>query len=234
MALAAGASIAAAASPADDQQITLLSTDEPAAGSAETPRAEEAPAATPSVPRFLASDDMDESGGPEPDSPGASFTETLQAGTELNYQREIAEEQARRPLAALPALGLTTSSFGPRWGATHSGLDVANAIGTPLFAATDGVVINSGPASGFGNWIRIMSPDGFITVYGHNDSNIVQVGDTVVAGQQIGLMGNRGFSTGPHVHFEVWGDDGSRAVDPVAWLAERGVTVGSDSTNSAD
>lgn len=110
---------------------------------------------------------------------------------------------------------------------------MANAIGTPLFAATDGIVIDSGPASGFGNWIRIMSPDGFMTVYGHNESNGVQVGDTVVAGQQIGLMGNRGFSTGPHVHFEVWADGGSRAVDPSAWLAERGVVANSGSSSSA-
>lgn len=230
VALAAGASIAAAA-PVSDQRIVLLATDEPPAGSTDDAHSKDAQAATPSAPLPLTSDDANVSGEPGPTAAG--FVGSLQRGTELNYQREIAEEQARRPTVALPAVGISTSSFGPRWGTSHSGLDVANAIGTPLFAATDGIVIDSGPASGFGIWIRIMSPDGFMTVYGHNESNTVQVGDTVVAGQQIGVMGNRGFSTGPHVHFEVWADGGSRAVDPSAWLAERGVVVNSGSSSSA-
>ncbi|MFL0580852.1 M23 family metallopeptidase [Dietzia sp. 179-F 9C3 NHS] len=232
MALAAGASIAAAA-PTDDQRIVLLATDEHPTGSADDAHSKDAQAATPSAPLPLTSDDANVAGEPGPDTAAAGFISSLQRGTELNYEREIAEEQARRPTVALPAVGVSTSSFGPRWGTSHSGLDVANAIGTPLFAATDGIVIDSGPASGFGIWIRIMSPDGFMTVYGHNESNAVQVGDTVVAGQQIGLMGNRGFSTGPHVHFEVWADGGSRAVDPSGWLAERGVVVNSGSSSSA-
>ena len=230
MALAAGASIAAAA-PTSDQQIVLLATDEPPTGIAADAHTKDALAATPSAPLPLTSEDANVSGEPGPTAAG--FVASLQRGTELNYERQIAEEQARRPVVALPAVGVSTSSFGPRWGTSHSGLDVANAIGTPLFAATDGIVIDSGPASGFGIWIRIMSPEGFMTVYGHNESNTVQVGDTVVAGQQIGVMGNRGFSTGPHVHFEVWADGGLRAVDPAAWLAERGIMVNSGSSSSA-
>ncbi|TCW19925.1 peptidase M23-like protein [Dietzia cinnamea] len=231
MALAAGASLAAAA-PADDHRIALLSTDQPPTGSTPAPHTEDTPAQTPSVPLVLPSDNAGGSDQPGADSTAAGFIDSLQSGTELSYQREITEELARRPSVALPATGTSTSSFGPRWGTTHSGLDVANTIGTPLFAATDGIVIDSGPASGFGIWIRIMSPDGFMTVYGHNESNTVQVGDTVVAGQQIGVMGNRGFSTGPHVHFEVWADGGSRAIDPSAWLAERGVIVNSGPSSS--
>ena len=211
----------------------LLASDELPAGSADHVHSGDAPPATPSAPLPLTSNDANMSGEPGTGPTAAGFIGSLQRGTELDYERKIAEEQARRPKAALPAVGQATSSFGPRWGTTHSGLDVANAIGTPLFAATDGIVIDSGPASGFGIWIRIMSPDGIMTVYGHNESNTVQVGDTVVAGQQIGVMGNRGFSTGPHVHFEVWADGGSRPVDPSAWLAERGVMVNSGSSSSA-
>ena len=92
MALAAGASIAAAANPADDQQIVLLATDEPQSGSAEAPRAEDVPVATPSVPRFLASDDAGESNEPGPDSSAASFIDTLQVGTCLLYTSDAADE----------------------------------------------------------------------------------------------------------------------------------------------
>ena len=88
----------------------------------------------------------------------------------------------------------------------------------------DGIVIDSGPASGFGNWIRIKHEDGTITVYGHMETLDVSVGETVHAGQKIAGMGNLGFSTGSHLHFEVY-PDGNTAVDPVPWLEERGVSV---------
>jgi len=82
-------------------------------------------------------------------------------------------------------------------------------------------VIDSGPASGFGQWIRVKADDGTITTYGHNDANLVSVGDHVAAGQMIGTVGNRGESTGPHLHFEVQSPDGTNQ-DPVPWLAVHG------------
>lgn len=123
-----------------------------------------------------------------------------------------------------PAEGAFTSGFEMRWGTFHAGIDIANSIGTPILAAQDGEVISSGPASGFGQWIRIQHADGTITVYGHMETLNVSVGEHVTAGQQIAGMGSRGFSTGSHLHFEVH-PAGGGAIDPVPWLAERGISL---------
>ncbi len=81
-------------------------------------------------------------------------------------------------------------------------------------------MIEAGPASGFGLWVRIQLDDGTIHVYGHMDSFSVYVGQRVKAGEQIAVIGNRGQSTGPHLHFEV--HENGQKVDPQAWLAARG------------
>ncbi|UPW06677.1 M23 family metallopeptidase [Rhodococcus pyridinivorans] len=134
------------------------------------------------------------------------------------------EEAARRPALAFPAAGTLTSGYGPRWGTNHNGIDVANSIGTPIVSVTDGVVIESGPASGFGLWVRIAQDDGTTGVYGHIDQSLVSVGQHVRAGEQIATMGNRGQSTGPHLHYEVWQPGGAK-VDPIPWFHARGVPV---------
>jgi murein DD-endopeptidase MepM/ murein hydrolase activator NlpD len=123
-----------------------------------------------------------------------------------------------------PAEGTFTSGFGSRWGTTHYGVDIANRIGTPILAVTDGTVIEAGPASGFGLWVRIQDDDGTISVYGHVDSFNVHEGQRVSAGEQIARMGNRGNSTGPHLHFEIW-DASGRKMTPQPWLADRGITL---------
>ncbi|MDN6273487.1 MAG: M23 family metallopeptidase, partial [Corynebacterium casei] len=123
-----------------------------------------------------------------------------------------------------PAEGAFTSGFGPRWGSFHAGIDIANSNGTPILAVMDGTVIDSGPASGYGNWIRIKHEDGSVSVYGHMESLDVAVGQQVTAGQKIAGMGNLGFSTGTHLHFEIH-PDGNTAVDPIPWFAERGVNI---------
>lgn len=125
---------------------------------------------------------------------------------------------------ARPAEGTFTSGFGTRWGTFHAGIDIANAEGTPIYAAMAGTVIDSGPASGFGQWIRIQHDDGTITVYGHMSTLGVSVGERVKAGQYIAGMGSMGFSTGTHLHFEVH-PGGGAAVDPQPWLAARGIQV---------
>jgi murein DD-endopeptidase MepM/ murein hydrolase activator NlpD len=122
-----------------------------------------------------------------------------------------------------PARGSFTSGFGPRWGTVHQGIDIAGPIGTPIYAAADGVVIDAGPASGFGLWVRIRHNDGSVTVYGHLYDFFVSVGERVPAGMQIARMGNRGDSTGPHLHFEVIMN--GQHVDPVRWLAVHGVQI---------
>jgi murein DD-endopeptidase MepM/ murein hydrolase activator NlpD len=123
-----------------------------------------------------------------------------------------------------PTTGLITSTYGPRWGTIHYGIDIANRIGTPVVSAMAGRVISSGPADGFGLWVRVRHDDGTITVYGHIHETLVSVGDRVGAGQRIATVGNRGNSTGPHLHFEVH-LDGSRKVDPLTWLRRNGVST---------
>jgi murein DD-endopeptidase MepM/ murein hydrolase activator NlpD len=138
--------------------------------------------------------------------------------------RIAAEEAAKRPKVVKPAEGTFTSGFGARWGTTHYGADIANSIGTPILSAMDGVIIEAGPAPGFGLWVRVQHTDGTITIYGHVNEILVSEGQQVQAGQQIATMGNRGQSTGPHLHFEVW-INGSQKIDPVAWLGERGISL---------
>lgn len=127
-----------------------------------------------------------------------------------------------------PARGIYTSDYGPRsctgCSSFHRGIDIANDVGSPVMAAAAGTV--NVEASGckvgetecggrFGNWIAIKHGNGDITAYAHLSAIVVASGQTVVAGAQIGAIGNTGSSQGPHLHFEVWkgGDSGNR-VDP--------------------
>lgn len=108
----------------------------------------------------------------------------------------------------------------------HDGVDIANDLGTPLYAAGPGEVTHSGEASGYGQWVRILHPDGSVTEYGHMYERFVQVGDQVEAGTHIASMGSEGQSTGPHLHFEVHLDGGfGFGDDPVAYLGDRGVPL---------
>lgn len=120
----------------------------------------------------------------------------------------------------IPTSGQITELFGSRSDRNHSGIDIANEMGTPIYAAQSGKVINAGPAGGYGLWIRIQSKDGTITEYGHQQKNLVKEGDKVKVGQHIADMGSRGFSTGPHLHLTVWSND--KQIDPIAWLQKNG------------
>jgi murein DD-endopeptidase MepM/ murein hydrolase activator NlpD len=142
-------------------------------------------------------------------------------------EAEAAAREAARPKAVLPIDGARlTSGFGGRWGTFHYGIDLAAPMRTPEYAAMDGVVLRAGAASGFGLAVYILHENGDVTVYGHMDSILVEPGQYVEAGETIALLGNRGQSTGPHLHFEVHegGEDGER-IDPVSWLSARGVDV---------
>lgn len=143
------------------------------------------------------------------------------------FAQERAEREARlqRPLFVMPTKGVFTSGFGYRWGALHGGVDLAAPIGTPIVAASDGVVVDAGPTAGYGAWVKIRHSDGTVTLYGHVNTWLVQIGQRVFAGDQIATVGNRGNSTGPHLHFEVL-LGGTNRTDPVPWLAARGLSVG--------
>ncbi|WP_460867913.1 M23 family metallopeptidase [Rhodococcus aerolatus] len=149
----------------------------------------------------------------------------LAKGQRMGDERAAREAAARAPLFVDPAQGTLTSGFGARWGAQHLGIDIANAIGTPIGAVAAGTVIEAGPASGFGLWVRVLHDDGTITVYGHVNEIIAPTGTRVTAGQEIATIGNRGQSTGPHLHFEVWAN-GKDKIDPLPWLAQRGINLG--------
>ncbi|KAA1430228.1 M23 family metallopeptidase [Mycolicibacter arupensis] len=142
----------------------------------------------------------------------------------MAFAQERAEREARlqRPLFVAPTHGAFTSNFGYRWGVLHAGIDIANAIGTPILAASDGVVIESGPSAGYGMLVKLRHSDGTVTLYGHINRSLVSVGERVMAGDQIAEMGNRGYSTGPHLHFEVL-QNGTNRIDPTSWLAKRGI-----------
>ena len=143
------------------------------------------------------------------------------------YAQERAEREARlqRPLFVKPTQGIFTSGYGYRWGALHGGVDIANAIGTPIYAVSDGVVVDVGPTAGYGALVKLRHSDGTVTLYGHINSWNVSLGERVFAGDQIATIGNRGNSTGPHLHLEVL-VGGTDRIDPVPWLAKRGISVG--------
>lgn len=156
----------------------------------------------------------------------AVHAEELAKGVAYAAERAAREARLQRPLFALPTRGLFTSGFGFRWGALHDGIDLAGPIGTPIYAAADGVVKEAGATnSGYGAWVLLQHSDGTVTRYGHINSWSVQAGQRVFAGDQIATIGNRGNSTGPHLHFSVL-LGGGNATDPVSWLAARGVSLG--------
>ena len=123
---------------------------------------------------------------------------------------------------AWPIRGRITSPFGyrrhPLWGGVslHTGIDIAAPYGKPISCADSGEVIYSGWWDGYGKAVVIDHGRGYTTVYGHMSRIYAQVGQTVTKGESIGLVGSTGFSTGPHLHFEIRVN--GRPVDPMPYL----------------
>lgn len=116
-----------------------------------------------------------------------------------------------------PTKGLLTSGYGWRWGRMHRGIDIAADVGTPVYAAADGVVEYAGwNSGGYGNMIDIRHADGSVTRYAHLNRILIQSGQNLKQGQQIAEMGSTGYSTGPHLHFEVHLAQGT--VNPISYL----------------
>ncbi|MGY5884374.1 M23 family metallopeptidase [Modestobacter lacusdianchii] len=144
----------------------------------------------------------------------------------VDDRQEVASAAATAGTGSL-AEGRVTSCFGSRWGTSHNGVDIAAPIGTPIYAPDSGVVLHAGPANGFGLAVYIQHSDGTITLYGHINQAFVSAGQTVSAGEQIAEVGNRGQSTGPHVHVEAHtGGLYANRNDPAPWLAARGISLG--------
>lgn len=100
--------------------------------------------------------------------------------------------------------------------AWHNGVDFAGKDGADVIAVAAGVVVFSGPRSGYCKMVEINHGSGYSTRYGHHKELIVKAGDIVRKGEIIGLMGSSGRSTGPHVHFEVFKN--GRIVDPATYI----------------
>lgn len=121
---------------------------------------------------------------------------------EVRRQRGGAPSGARNVGGCIwPTRGRVTSEYGSRWGRQHQGIDIAAPMGTPIWAAKDGVVIFAGQQSGYGN-VVIIDHGNMTTVYAHQSRLAVGDGESVSQGDVIGAIGNTGRSTGPHVHFE--------------------------------
>lgn len=120
-----------------------------------------------------------------------------------------------------PAKGTLTSGYGWRWGRMHKGIDIAGPIGTPVVSAGSGVVDFAGwNRGGYGNLVEIRHPDGTLTRYAHNHRILVNKGQEVKQGQQIAEMGSTGYSTGPHLHFEIH-PQGLKADNPISYLPQQ-------------
>jgi murein DD-endopeptidase MepM/ murein hydrolase activator NlpD len=129
--------------------------------------------------------------------------------------------------AILPADGPVVSGYGVRFHPIlrvrrmHHGLDIVVPIGTPVHATGDGVIREAGRSVGYGKYIEIDHPStGYSTLYAHLDEigSDIRPGRRVTRGQQIGLSGNTGRSTGPHLHYEVRDSEG-RTLNPIYFIA---------------
>ena len=109
-----------------------------------------------------------------------------------------------------------------QWYGYHPGIDIAPPYGTPIGAAHSGVVTFVGWEDGYGMHVEVAQLDGYVTTYSHMSAFTVKVGQLVLAGQQLGNVGSTGYSTGPHLHFEVHLPGGQRT-DPAIWLFQHGV-----------
>jgi len=127
----------------------------------------------------------------------------------INLQKELYKYT---PLI-WPCYGRVTSPFGYRrhpvyeFEHFHTGIDIANDVGTKVYSTADGVVKFTGWLEGYGKVVTIEHKFGYTTVYGHLSAIKVKQGQKVSRGEVIGLVGNTGTSTGPHLHYEVWKDN---------------------------
>lgn len=97
----------------------------------------------------------------------------------------------------------------------HTGIDIPQIKGTPVYATGNGVVTNKGYNSGYGYFIEIQHTGGLHSFYAHLSKSLVNVGDSVEIAEQIAYVGNTGVSTGYHLHYEV--RKGNRYLNPIGW-----------------
>ncbi|MFH1347481.1 MAG: peptidoglycan DD-metalloendopeptidase family protein [Candidatus Margulisiibacteriota bacterium] len=118
-----------------------------------------------------------------------------------------------------PLYGRIVSTFGYRvypWRGFHTGLDISGSYGTPIHVTADGIVSYVGWRSGYGRTVIVDHGYGKSTLYGHCSRFAINAGQRVTKGQVVAYVGSTGYSTGPHLHYEV--RNAGQAVNPVAYL----------------
>jgi murein DD-endopeptidase MepM/ murein hydrolase activator NlpD len=153
--------------------------------------------------------------------PGAKKALKVEIYIEDVLEESEEEEKETAALKKLnfmwPVEGRFTELFEENEGRRHQGIDISTPLGTPIKAASSGTVIYSGnKVKGYGNMIILRHSEEWVTVYAHNDVNLIEEGMMVERGQIIARVGQTGRATGPHLHFEMRRKN--KAVDPLIYL----------------
>lgn len=156
-------------------------------------------------------------------------TEDIEVYTRALIERSQQESKIGELLKIIPAKwpisnnqGRITAHFGPaphpikRMWYLHTGIDIAFTRGTPIIATANGKVVEQQFNRDYGNYVIIRHEYGFYSKYAHMDLAHVKVGDTVLQGQSIGILGNTGLSSGPHLHYEIMIN--SQNIDPYKYI----------------
>lgn len=166
----------------------------------------------------------------EAKAPAATNASSSSSDTSASDQTSTSADQGSSSGYVHPVPGNHTTAYrasGANWSSgSHTGIDFPVSTGTSVKAITSGTVVTAGWGGAYGNEVVIKHADGHYSQYGHMSSLSVSAGQTVTAGQQVGLSGATGNATGPHLHFEIrtgpaYGSD----VDPIAYLASHGINV---------
>lgn len=173
------------------------------------------------------------------DFPQLTWGEDWKRPDEMHFEINVKPEALMAvPRMASPAEGRFSSGYGPRNLAIapyHAGVDIANSVGTPIYAAFAGKVEDAGwgiVKYRSGNGVLIKNKDGERQYYGHLSRIRVKVGQSVSRGERIGDMGATGNVTGPHLHFETWANSSERShYDPAKLFRKYGISIGSPLSN---
>lgn len=174
--------------------------------------------------KVLENVDTSDSGSIDMENLKEQIKETIETVGEIKDYLRVQRDIYIATPKGFPVKGGISSDYGkrehPRSGEKdfHSGIDISASPGSPVKATADGVVSFSGWSGGSGNLVVLEHGFGFSTFYAHNRINTVKVGQKVERGDVIGYVGSTGYSTGPHVHYEIWKD--GRHVDPKQYLSE--------------
>ncbi|MFE6761095.1 peptidoglycan DD-metalloendopeptidase family protein [Streptomyces sp. NPDC057689] len=182
-------------------------------------------AATPSKAPAKTAEKTETKAAPKAETKVETKTE---AQTEAKTEAPATQDNASGYVHPVPGNHTTAyRASGANWSSgSHTGIDFPVATGTSVKAITSGTVVTAGWGGAYGNQVVIKHADGHYSQYGHMSSLSVSAGQTVTAGQQVGLSGATGNATGPHLHFEVrTGPEYGSDIDPIAYLASHGINV---------